>query len=100
MRETYPSDISREQFEAVRGLLETSKKKTRPGKVDLYDVFCGVLYILKGGSQWRMLPKDYPISTLLKIFLAWRGDLPWILCDIIYPAAQGGIKKMTCGACA
>ena len=56
----YPSDISRKQFEIIRPILESSRKKTAPRTVDLYSVFCGVLYILKGGCQWRMLPKDYP----------------------------------------
>ncbi len=56
----YPSDISREQFNKISSILESSRKKTRPREVDLYSVFCGVLYVLKGGCQWRMLPKDYP----------------------------------------
>ena len=56
----YPSDISREQFELIRRDLENSKKKTRPSQIDLYDVFCAVLYVLKGGIQWRMLPHDFP----------------------------------------
>lgn len=56
----YPSDISREQFELIRGDLESARKRTSPRSVDLYDVFCGVLYVLKGGIQWRMLPKTYP----------------------------------------
>jgi transposase len=72
MRETYPSDISKEQFEAIRGLLETSRKKTRPREVELYDVFCSVLYLLKGGGQWRMLPKDHPKwSTVYSYFAQW-----------------------------
>lgn len=60
MTHTYPSDISRNQFNKIKPLLESGRKKTRPRKVDLYDVFCGVLYILKSGCQWRMLPKEYP----------------------------------------
>ena len=56
----YPSDISREQFELIRNDLENFKKKTRPPKIDLYDVFCAILYVLKGGIQWRMLPHDFP----------------------------------------
>ncbi|MCX4269168.1 MAG: IS5/IS1182 family transposase, partial [Lachnospiraceae bacterium] len=42
----YPSDISREQFELVREDLEHAKKKTRPRKTDLYDIFCAILYLL------------------------------------------------------
>lgn len=59
-RRTYPSDISREQFEIIREDLENFKKRTRPRKLDLYDVFCGVLYVLKSGCQWRMIPSDLP----------------------------------------
>jgi hypothetical protein len=43
MRKTYPSDISRDQFEQVKDLLETVRKKTRPRIVDLFDVFCAIV---------------------------------------------------------
>ena len=56
----YPSDISREQFELIREELEQAKRRTRPRKYDLYDIFCAVLYVLRGGIQWRMLPSDFP----------------------------------------
>ena len=42
-RKRYPSDISREQYQSIRLLLETGNKKTRPQEVDLYNVFCAVL---------------------------------------------------------
>ena len=56
----YPSDITRSQFEKILPILESSRKKTKPRVIDLYDVFCGILYLLKSGCQWRMLPKDFP----------------------------------------
>ena len=56
----YPSDISREEYALIQEDLEGAKKRTRPRKYDLYDVFCAVLYVIQGGIQWRMLPKDYP----------------------------------------
>ena len=37
-RKTYPSDITREQFEAIRPLLENASKRTKPRTVDLYEV--------------------------------------------------------------
>lgn len=61
----YPSDISREQFEIIRHDLENAKKKPRPRTYDLYDVFCAVLYMLRGGVQWRMLPADFPSWKLV-----------------------------------
>jgi transposase len=63
MRQSYPSDISREQFEAIREALEAARKITKPRQVDLYDIFCAILYVLKSGCQWNMLPKDFPKST-------------------------------------
>ncbi len=68
----YPSDITREEFEEIREDLEGAKKRTRPRKVDLYDVFCAVLYVVKGGIQWRMLPADYPNWKLVYYyFTVW-----------------------------
>ena len=48
---SYPSDITREQFKIIRPILESARKKTKPRVVDLYDVFCGVLYILKSDAS-------------------------------------------------
>lgn len=60
MRKSYPSDITREQFELVSYTLETAKKITHPRNYDLYDIFCALLYVLKEGCTWRALPHDYP----------------------------------------
>ena len=60
MRKSYPSDISREQFEAIREELAGAKKRTHPRKYDLDDLFCAVLYLLKEGCTWRAIPHDFP----------------------------------------
>ncbi len=80
----YPSDISREQFEKIQPILESARKRTKPRTVDLYDVFCGVLYIVKTGCQWRQLPSEYPKwRTVHEYFLIWSrkpsSDQPSIL---------------------
>ncbi len=68
----YPSDISREQFEQIEFLLSSIRKKTKPRTVDLYEVFCGVLYLLKSGCQWRMLPGEFPKwRTVYSYFAQW-----------------------------
>jgi hypothetical protein len=72
MRKRYPSDIRRDQFEQVRCLLESARKQTRPRTVDLYEVFCAVLYLLKSGCQWRMLPEGFPKwRTVHAYFTIW-----------------------------
>lgn len=71
-RKTYPSDISREQFERIRADLEGFKRRTKPREVDLYDVFCALLYVLKSGCQWRMLPSDLPHwSVVYSYYSKW-----------------------------
>lgn len=75
MRNKYPSDITREQFDIIRPTLEAARKKTRPRKDDLYDVFCAVLYVLKTGSQWRALPHDFPTwQTVYACFSIWKKE--------------------------
>lgn len=70
---SYPSDVSREQFSKIKPILESIRKKTRPRIVELYDIFCGVLYILKSGCQWRMLPKEYPKWELCYYYFSlWK----------------------------
>ena len=72
MRKGYPSDIKREQFEVIRPLLESARKKTAPRKVELYEVFCAVLYLLRTGCQWRALPSDFPKwRTVHSYFAIW-----------------------------
>ena len=64
----YPSDITREQFDIIRTELENARKQTKPRDIDLYSIFCGVLYIVKGGIQWRMLPCDYPKCGIVRYY--------------------------------
>ena len=72
MRKKYPSDICREQFEQLRPMLESLRKTTKPRTVDLYEVFCAVLYLLKSGCQWRMLPGEFPKwRTVHSYFALW-----------------------------
>jgi transposase len=70
MRKTYPSDVSRAQYEMIKEELEKCRKKTRPREVDLYEIFCGVLYIVKEGCTWRALPHDYPDYNLVYYYFS------------------------------
>lgn len=75
MRKTYPSDVTREQFEKIQSILESARKKTHPRTLDLYDIFCAVLYVLKSGCQWSMLPSDFPkYKTVHSYFKKWSEE--------------------------
>ncbi len=51
MHKNYPSHVTKEQFENIKSILENSKKKTKPRSLDLYEIFCAILYVLKSGFQ-------------------------------------------------
>jgi len=75
MRKKYQSDITRKQFDLILPILESARKKTKPRKVDLYDLFCAVLYVLKSGCQWRMLPSDFPKwENVYSHFTIWNEE--------------------------
>ena len=64
----YPSDITREQYEVVREELEYTKIRTKPREIDLYSVICAILYLVKGGIQWDMLPSDFPCRGTVRYY--------------------------------
>ena len=72
MRKSYASDISKEKFEEIRLLLQNVRRRTKPTTVDLYEVFCVVLYLLRTGCQWRFLPSEFPKwRTVHSYFAKW-----------------------------
>jgi len=72
MRKRYASDISREKFEEILPLLQSVRRRTKPTTVDLYEVFCAVLYLLRTGCQWRFLPSEFPKwRTVHSYFAKW-----------------------------
>ena len=83
MRKRYPSDISKKQFEMIQPLLEGARKKTKPRQINLYDVLCAVLYVLKSGCQWRMLPSDFPkwrsVYSYFQIWSRKKDNEPSVL---------------------
>jgi len=60
MRKRYPSDITREQFKEISPLLESARKRTRPRKLDLYDVFCVVLYLYRERLSMENAATGFP----------------------------------------
>lgn len=98
MRKKYPSDVSREQFLQILPLLESARKITKPRRIDLYEVFCGVLYTLKSGCQWRMLPSDFPKwRTVHEYFRIWsepgRKGKKTVLEEVLKKIGWRGPKK-------
>jgi putative transposase len=74
----YPSDLTRTQWKRLERLLPPAKPGGRPRAVDLREVLNGILYIVRGGCSWRMMPTDLPPwSTCYDYFRKWRDDGTW-----------------------
>jgi putative transposase len=73
----YDTDLTDEQFALVKPLLPKPKRTGRP-PADLREVLNGILYLVRSGCQWRLLPHDFPPwSTVHTWYRRWRGDGTW-----------------------
>jgi putative transposase len=71
----YTSDLTDQQWSAVKGLLPNAKPGGRPRTTDLRDVIDAILYLLKTGCQWRNLPSEFPPwETVYTYFRNWSRD--------------------------
>ncbi len=78
IRKPYPSDLTYAQWEELAPLLPPAKDGGRHRSADLREIINGVLYVLRGGISWRMLPHDLPPwGTVWWYFRQWRQDGTW-----------------------
>lgn len=74
----YASDLTDAEWELIAPLLPAPRRLGRPREVDLREIVNAVLYLLRAGCPWRLLPKDFPPrSTVQGYFYAWRDDGLW-----------------------
>lgn len=73
----YPSDLTNRQWQLIRQLLpKRSTRGRRP--IDRRRIMNAILYVVRTGCQWRMLPKNFPNwSTVYGIFWRWQNDGTW-----------------------
>lgn len=77
-RKPYPSDLTDAQWEELAPLIPPAKPGGRPRTVDMREVINGILYVLRSGCAWRMMPHDLPPwSTAWGYFRRWRKDGTW-----------------------
>lgn len=77
-RERYPSDLTDEQWAILEPLIPPCKPGGRPREVDMREVINTILYLVRTGCQWDMLPHDLlSKSTAYDYFAAWRDDGTW-----------------------
>jgi putative transposase len=77
VRTQYSSDLTNRQWQLIHKLLPArSRRGRRP--IDRRWVINAILYVVRTGCQWRMLPKDFPNwSTVYGVFRKWKIDGVW-----------------------
>lgn len=86
----YPSELTNRQWQLMRQLLpQRARLGRRP--IDRRRVINAILYVVRTGCQWRMLPKDFPNwSTVYGIFWRWRNDGTW---ERIHDALRKKVRR-------
>ena len=86
----YPSDVSDEQWRILKRRLPKPARRGRK-PIDRRRVIDAILYIVRSGCQWRMLPRDFPNwSTVYGIFRRWRLAGLW---QQIHDALREQVRK-------
>ena len=65
---TYPTDLTDFQWEIIASLLPPADSSGRPPKTNLRHAINAMLYRLKTGCQWALLPRDFGIPPRTVLF--------------------------------
>lgn len=77
MERKYPSDLTDRQWQFVRKLIPARKRVGRPPQ-DRRLILNAILYLVRTGCQWRLLPADFPCwQTVYTVFRRWRQAGVW-----------------------
>ena len=91
-RKPYPSDLTDAQWQELAPLLPAAKPGGRPRTVDMREVINAILYVLRSGCTWRMVPHDLPPwSTAWGYFRRWRMNGTW---ERIHDALRPKVREM------
>lgn len=75
----YPTDLTDSLWDIFQDLVPPAKPGGRPRSLDMREVVDGILYVTVTGSQWRMLPHDFPAwRSVYEYFVQWRDDGTWL----------------------
>lgn len=91
-RKPYPSDLTDAQWEELAPLIPPAKPGGHPRTVDMREIINGILYVLRSGCTWRMIPHDLPPwSTVWGYFRRWRIDGTW---ERIHDALRPKVREL------
>ena len=77
-RRSYPSDLSDEEWIYLEKLIPPVEEGGRPAKYTRREIINGILYLVRSGCGWRMIPNDLPNwKTCYHYFRIWSALGLW-----------------------
>src|SRR5215831_10914178 len=74
----YPTDLTEAEWTLLAPLIPVAKPGGRPRTTNMREVVNAIFYVLRGGCQWRLLPKEFPPhQTVYHYFRTWRRAGVW-----------------------
>ena len=77
-RRAYPSDLTDKQWDMLRALIPLPSLEGRPATVERRELVNAILYVLRSGCPWRLLPYEFPAwGTVYYYFRRWQREGVW-----------------------
>jgi transposase len=76
--EPYPSSMTTKEWAVIKPLLPKAGKLGRPPRHSPREMVDAILYVVKSGCTWRMMPREFPHWRLVYYYFAkWQAQGVW-----------------------
>lgn len=97
-RANYRTDLTDAAWALVEPMLPAARPGGRPRKTNLRGVVNAILYLMRTGCQWRLLPREFPVwGTVYHYFRSWETSGTWThLHKTIYEQGRAAAGRTAC----
>jgi putative transposase len=90
-RKVYSTDLTDAQWRCLEPLVPAPKPGGRPAKYPRREIVNAILYLLRSGCSWRLLPHDFPPWRIVfYYFWRWRKAGIWAQ---IHDTLRGDVRQ-------
>ena len=74
----YPTDLKDKEWDLIKDFFKPKDPRDNKSKHDKLLIVNAIIYILKTGTQWRILPNDFPNwKTVHDHYRRWTQNGVW-----------------------
>jgi putative transposase len=74
-RKPYPTDLTDHEWALIEPYVPKAKSRGRRPTYPKREILNGIVYVLRSGCAWRLVPHDLPPWEILyQYFWRWRND--------------------------